>query len=300
MGPSDPDVDTPTTEQDLGRPSKEKGSSVADYLAAPRRKRKSFVLLALGKDTTADLQGPLEQFLRAHFKGAAIAAPRSVDDLMRNFARQIVLLVFDDEFTDLKTGLELVRELKRKRSGVGVPVLFLTRHPSRLVDAYNKVLLPWHEGDDYVDVSRSEVPLLLSKVRTGLTGGFKRRSRRYAIDIAAAYDLLTDDRRYPGRIIDMSVHGALLKAEDGRIFKPGEQLRLHLPVDGKAMNLQGDFLRLAARVRRVFIGGAQAGVSFEHLSEGQVLALTTFITDLVETQLARQSALAKARGGARG
>jgi hypothetical protein len=58
---------------------------------------------------------------------------------------------------------------------------------------------------------------------------------------------------------------------------------------------KGDFLKLSAKVRRVFIGGTQAGISFEHLSEQQILQLTQFLTDMVNDQMARKAAATKSR-----
>ena len=126
---------------------KERADKVSDYLQAPRRKRKSYVLLALGKGTV-EFGASIESFVRNNYKAVAVAASRTPDELLKNFQRQVVLMVFDDEFVELPAGLELMRELKRRKNTTGVPILFLTRQPEKLVESYNKLLLPFQETDE--------------------------------------------------------------------------------------------------------------------------------------------------------
>jgi len=56
--------------------------------------------------------------------------------------------------------------------------------------------------------------------------------------------------------------------------------------------MHGDYLKLTAKVRRVFIIGDLAGISFEHLSEAKILALTEYLISMVAGQAA-QRAMAK-------
>lgn len=281
--------------QELEDRPKEKGGNVADYLAAPRKKRKSYVLLALGRAAGQDLSGGIEHYLRTNFKGVALSAPKTPEELFKNFSRQIVLLVFDDEFMDLQEGLNMVSELKQKKSSSQIPVLFLTRNPEKLIEAYNKTLAPFHETDDYVNYGRDELNHVLTKVRIGLTTNFRRRSRRYKIDMPLSYYLLTDDKMHAARLVDLSVHGGLLKSDDGQIFRLGDQLKLHMPVTDILPTHPGDYLKISAKVQRVFIDGTQAGVRFEHVSDTQLLTLTKFLTEYVNEQSARKALAQRAR-----
>jgi c-di-GMP-binding flagellar brake protein YcgR len=104
------------------------------------------------------------------------------------------------------------------------------------------------------------------------------------------YYLLVDDQMHPGRLLDLSVHGGLLRAEDGRVFRAGDQLKLYLPIARYLAVDDGDFLRLSAVVRRVLIGGTHAGVSFEHMSDAQTHRLTTFVIEMVNQQVGRRMA----------
>lgn len=281
--------------QELDDRPKEKGGKVADYLAAPRKKRKSYVLMALGRATSQDLSGGIEHFLRTNFKGVAISSPKTPEELFKNFARQIVLLIFDDEFMNLDEALTMISELKRRKNAAQIPVLFLTRQPDKLIECYNKTLAPFQEADDYVNHSRAEMSHILAKVRLGLTTNNRRRSRRYKIDMPLNYYLLTDDQMHTARLVDLSVHGGLLKADDGRIFRQGDQLKLNIPVADVLPTHPGDFLKISAKVQRVFIDGTQAGISFEHVSETQLFTLTKFLTEYVNDQGARRALAQKAR-----
>lgn len=279
---------------DLDDRPKEKGGKVADYLAAPRKKRKSYVLLALGKSTNMELSAGIEHYLRTNFKGVALSAPKSPEELFKNFSRQIVLLIFDDEFMDLNQGLEMIAELKRRKNSAQVPVLFLTRQHDKLVEAYNKILAPFHESDDYINHSRAEPNLVYSKIRFGLLNNNRRKSRRYKIDLELKYFLLTDDQLHQARLVDLSVHGGLLKS-DGRIFKLGDQLKLHIPISDVLPISEGDYLKISAKVQRVFIDGTQAGISFEHVSEKQLLTLTRYLTEYVNELAVRKNLSQRAR-----
>lgn len=283
-------------EQSAEAKQKEKADKVADYLQAPRRKRKSYVIMALGRGTQ-DMGAGIETFVRGSFKGVAVAQPRTIDELRKNFARQIVLLVIDDEFVELPAALELIKELKSRRSTSAVPVLFLTRQPETLIEGYNKTLSAYQESDDYLLYPKAEMSHIYSKVRTGLVSSYKRRSRRYKIDLELQYFLLADDQMHKGRLIDLSIHGGLMKAEDQRIFRVGEQLKVHIPIADILEPTTGDFLKISAKVRRVFIGGTQAGISFEHVSDAQLFRLTQYLTGTVDSQASRRSVATRVRSG---
>jgi hypothetical protein len=289
MASTDVDLEKPQVEGD--KPS---ANRVAEYLQSPRKKKKSFVVMALSKRCQDEFAGPVESFVRASFKGTALSHPATPEELVKNFGRQIVLVVYDDEFMALNGGLETLRELKRRKAGTSVPVLFLTRDPERLISQYNQMLLPYHEGDDYIQYNKADLPQVLAKVRAGLTTRFRRRSRRYAVDESLQYYLLADDRMHAGRLLDLSVHGGLLRAEDGRVFRAGDQVKIHLPISRFLAVDDGDYLRLSAVVRRVLIGGTHAGVSFEHMSDLQTQRLTTYVIEMVNSQLGRRGPKPKA------
>lgn len=260
---------------------------VADFLAAPRRKRRSYVVTALTQQSASEFRTSIEHFVRVNFKGLAVAHCHNLEELKKAFGRQVVMVIYDDEFTDLQSGLHLIGNLKRKKSSVPSSVIFLTRQSANLISSYNQLLLPYHEADDYFELEKAESAILFSKIKSGLGQQSRRRSRRYQVDVAMNFYALSDDTSFPGRMTDLSVHGAMISSDSDRLFREGEQLKLSIPCGQYLNPTKGDFLKLSARVRRVKIGGTNAGVSFEHVSEQQLLKLTKFLSALVNEQISK-------------
>ena len=195
--------------------------------------------------------------------------------------------------------LNLIAKFKTQNANQSIPFLFLTKSPDRLIEGYGRILQPFQEGDDYINYTKFGIPHITSRIRAGLLTQYKRRSRRYKIDIGLKYFLLADDQMHPGRVVDLSVHGGLIEALDQHVFRMGEQLTLHLPVQSRQAVDQNEFLHISCRVRRVLISGNVAGVSFEHLSEAQCLAITIFITELSRSQIMKRAPALKVQAGRR-
>ena len=259
---------------------KEGRGRVADYLQGPRKRRRSYVIGALSPATTHFFSG-IDAFVKSQFKNTIVSQPKTVEELVKNFNRQVVLLLIDDEFSRRDECLRLVGELKQKKTNSVVPALFLTRQPEELVARYHEILLPFHESDDLLDWSRADIRHIFAKIRDGVGQKFARRSRRYKIDIPLRFSMISDSRIHPGHLLDLSLHGALLRSADQGIFRPSEQIKLFLPTMGLIPGYAEEFLRLSCRVRRIFISGTHVGVSFEHLSDQMNLYLLTFLTNLV-------------------
>jgi hypothetical protein len=260
---------------------------VADFLAAPRKKRRSYIVTALTQNTASEYRNSIEHYVRVNFKSVALSHARNIEELKKAFGRQVVMVVYDDEFTDLDTGLNMINVLKRKKSAVPSSILFLTRQPSALIQEYNKILLPFHESDDYLVLERTDSPIIFSKIKAGLTNQSRRRSRRYKVDVPVSYFALNDDKFFNGRLTDLSIHGALLETTDTRLFVNEEQVKISIPAGNFLNAAEGDYLKLSARVRRVHIGGNMAGISFEHVSEKQLLRLTAYLSSLVNEQVTK-------------
>ena len=243
----------------------------------------------------------------------------SPDDLVRNLKRLVVLLIYDDEFMPLMGGLEMIKNMKQQ-AGTMIPVLFLTRRPRDLVSAYNQVLLPFHEVDDYIEYANMSIPHTINRVRNALISKNRRRSRRYQVDLAVEYfdekslfqpemQALEDPglvlrydpehdrdveippqpveqpiKGHSGRLVDLSVHGTLIQSTDGRIFRTGEQLKIKINLGHHKPRDTVEFLRLTAKVQRVLISGDVAACSFESVSSSQTSSLVKFITEIVNEQ----------------
>ena len=109
----------------------------------------------------------------------------------------------------------------------------------------------------------------------------KNPSKRYRVDIEVKYFNLTQMVHSEGTIIDINLHGGVLIDNKNFIFNKHHQLQFNLPLTGCLDLSYGEFMRLTAKTRNVFMGGNKVGFSWEYLSENQHIILTKFLTNLV-------------------
>ena len=267
-----------------------KQTSVSEYLQAPRKKRKNYVIMATGPKFDGELGTEIYNFVATRYKQLAISNPNSPKDLRRQFGRNITLLIIYDEFGSSRDDtLEMVRMLKVKRKKETIPVLFLTRQGDELVEMYREKLAAFHETDDFCLYDTLSTKQVLNRVAVGLDRQNARKGRRYKTNFDVKFYHLRRDEDFSGQFQDMSVHGALLKSKDLSTFKIGDQIKLSIPFQKYVSPAHGEFIRLSAKVRRVYISGDLAGISFEHLEESQRLVLNEFITSYVNEQFAEKS-----------
>ncbi len=264
---------------------KKAGPSISEYLQTPRKKRKNFVIMALGPNFDKDVAHTIQKFVSGRYKGLAISQPKNAKDLKRQFGRNISLLIIDDQFDEIATVMELVESLKVKRRKETIPVLFMTEDPKRLVESYNTKLAGYHEVDDYCNFKKMEANQIVGKVKTGIEQQNRRKARRYHVNIDLTFFHLTHNKSFRGNFVDMSVQGALLKSDDLARFHIGDQLKINLPISRFLGVENGEFMSISARVRRIFIGGNLAGISFEYLSERQQFLLLQYVTSMVRYHL---------------
>ena len=240
-----------------------------------------------GRDQSDDSK---EQFVKKTYPTLSTSSPRSPQELSRQFGRNISLLVIDDRFDDIHVVLGLVKALKEKRRSETIPVLFLTKSAPDLVNLYHKELLLYHETDEYIVYPGMPRPRIFARIKTGIEDQNKRRSRRYTVFIPISFFLLSKDMLIDGHIIDLSMHGAVIESEAEIIFRVGDQMKVSIPIGDHIDHHSGDFIKLSARVRRVFISGTKVSMSFEHMTENQSNMLMRFLTSVVGNQLSRQAA----------
>lgn len=272
--------------------SESNASNVSDFLTAPRKKRKNYVILAVSKPLDADFSGLVEGFMRKSFPSLSLSQPKTITELTRQFGRNISLLIISDEFDNAgeKSIIELIKVLKEKRRDEAIPILFVTRQAQKLIKDYHQELLAFHETDEYIEYPVANRQQLFSRIKAGIETKNKRRGRRYKISLETNFFLLSKDQHFSGEILDLSLYGAMIQAEDGCMFRSGDQLRLSIPITGLLPSTDGDFLKISARVRRVYISGTAAGISFEHLSVSQLQKLTALLSSLVTRDLGRKAA----------
>lgn len=264
-------------------------AKIEEYLQGPRKKRKNYVIFALGERFDKDLSFSMESYVRKSHPQLAISNPKTPDELKRQFGRNISLLVISDEFSDTSLVMNLVRILKEKRRNELIPVLFLTRDAELLVDTYHKELLLYQEADEYIVYPSAQRQQIMSRIKSGVENQNHRRSRRYTVNLPVSFFHLTRDEYIDAHIIDISMHGAVITADKDLIFRQGDQVKLNIPIAGHIQHEGGDFMKISARVRRVFISGNKVAVSFEHVSEKQAHLIGQLLLALVSKQFARQT-----------
>ncbi len=287
-----------TTDNQSQNPAKAT-TKIEAYLTGPRKKRKNYLVFALGDKFDKDISYLMDTFVRKNHPTLSISNPKTPEDLTRQFGRNISLLVINDEFAEPEILMQLIRAMKEKRRNELIPVLFLTRHPEKLVELYHEKLLMFHEGDEYVDIVNSERSQILARIQYGVEHKNQRRSRRYSVKLPMSFYHLNRDEILSGDIIDLSLHGALILAEKEMIFKMGDQIKLIIPVSKYVQHDQGDFLRISGKVRRVFISGNKVAISFEYMTEMQNFLLSQLLIHLVDSQFHRQTNKLKAQDKAR-
>ena len=160
----------------------------------------------------------------------------------------------------------------------GVPILYLTSNPNKLIEKYREVLLPFSEQDDFFHLGEENLDTLAARISNFLdTSVLRRKSLRIPIDLMAGCKTLNQEEYTPIKILNISLHGALLEFFKNKPLSKGTQILLQLPIAGILPAKFGEIMRLSAKVRRIKIDGEQAGVAWQSLSEEQFLKLTKFI-----------------------
>lgn len=270
-------------------------AKIEAYLQGPRKKRKNYVIFALGDNFDKDLAQTMDSFIKKEYSQLAISSPRTAEELTRQFGRNISLLVIYDEFSEKTNVMNLVRSLKEKRRSEKIPVLFLTRDAEDLVKVYHKELLLYQESDEYILFPSSTRPQILARIKAGIDHQNHRRSRRYSVSLPISLFHLNNSATIAGKIVDMSMHGAILSADEETIFKLGDQIKISIPVQEYIQYELGDYIKISAKVRRVFISGNRVAVSFEHVTESQAHLIGQLLLSIVGKQLSRQTQRLKAQ-----
>jgi hypothetical protein len=149
--------------------------------------------------------------------------------------------------------------------------------------------LPYQEADDYIVYRELSPNQIASRVQKVLKEKPGRRSRRFRTKIDINVYQLTKDAYIQSTIVDLSLHGAVIHSAGNVLFKNGDQLRVDLPVKKFLDPKEGEFIKLSAKVKRALLGGNEAAISWEHLSEAQILKLTKLIVEMVKGEMTKKS-----------
>ena len=276
-------------ETKISEPLSEEGkkSKIEDYLNGPRKKRKNYIIFATRPDFNRDLFASMYHYVAQTYPQLSVSKPRTPQELTRQFGRNISLLIIDDEFDEIHVVLGLVKALKEKRREETIPVLFLTRSANKLIEIYHSELLNYHDSDEYFYYPGAQKNALFATIKSGVDHKNQKVGRRYKINIDLNFLHLAKDQHKSGTLVDLSMYGAILLAEQNTIFRRDDQVKLNIPVIEPIAGHNSDFIKIAAKVRRVFISGSKVSLSFEHMTPSQEFALGNFLTKLVTEQMQR-------------
>jgi hypothetical protein len=135
----------------------------------------------------------------------------------------------------------------------------------------------------------------MARIKAGVDNQNHRRSRRYQVNLPVTVFHLNKDAILEGKIVDLSMHGALVNAEKDVIFRPGDQIKMSIPIHDHIQYEYGDFIKISAKVRRVYISGNKVAISFEHVTDSQADLIGQLLLAIVSKQFDRQTSRLKAQ-----
>lgn len=265
--------------------SGKKKAKVADYLNNPNAQKKNLIIVAIEPEFNREKYAAVRGLVAKLHENYEIYVAKSPKDLLRKGHRSISLVIVSDQFCPQETLLGCLRELKLKRQNDMFSVLFLAADPVSLIEGYHKVLLPYHEMDEYLPLSQFKPMLLAQRIDECLNGESKRRGKRYKVDEPIEVFHFQDGKTWPATLVDISMYGALFNGEEGNVFRVKDQVRLHIPIVRSVGYSGGEFLRLSARVHRVHISGTTIAVGFEHVNSSQTQILAKALSYYVNRNL---------------
>ena len=279
----------------MNQQNNDKNNSIEDYLTGPRKKKRDFIIIAANSNKANDIATNALDFCKKFYPSHIVNHVTSTDELSKRFNKNISILIMEDTFDDIEILMTLVKALKKRRKDQVIPVLFITEHRNQLVDNYHKYLYLYHETDDYIEFNEKSLNEFFTKIKTGIDEKFRRRSKRYNVNINAEFYDLNSDETHTAKLKELSIHGAILQAPKNVIFKLGDQLKVNIPIRGDCDHKFGDFIKLTAKIRRVLIAGNEGAISFEYVTDIQYDQINKLLTSMVFPVLKRKSKVIKDR-----
>lgn len=247
---------------------KDSKAAVAEYLASPRKKRKNFIVFAVSPAFDRDLLRDLRAFCRAQFPRYSIAQPKNVEELQRQFQRNLSLVIVDPHFFENES-LEVIKDLKNVKKESDTKILFLTRDPKSLLQIYKDAHFSSSENDDYVDISVISKGQLFSRIKNTIDIDSRKKTRNFRAEQIVYFQIFDSDVKHQGVIKDLSIYGAGLKSAGVRTFSKKDQIVVYFPVQNVVKNAGCDILRISAKVKNIDIASKTVNLAWFDLSENK-------------------------------
>lgn len=268
-------------EEDLPK----KKAKVSDYLKNPNAQKKELIIIALeegfSRENMIGLQAQVLK-LRREFDLFLAKSPK---DILRKTGRSIRLVIASDQFCEQAELLSCLKDLKLKKQAEIFPILFLSADPQTLINNYHKIMLAFHETDEYMPLAEFKPAQFYHRIKECLNPDQARRARRYTVKETVELYHFQENQSMPGEIIDLSIYGAKVSAKQNSVFKVRDQVKISIPIARYLGYKFGEFLKLSGRVHRVYLSGTTLAIGFEHVNDKQSLALAHLLSYYVNRDL---------------
>lgn len=258
-------------------------NELSELLRIAGQKRREYVLLALGHNFDKRILQDINVFVRDKFPNYVIIKVANVEAFNKYLSRQVKIVVIDDDFASIAVNISLIKNLKINLHNKTFPAIFITDNSERLIGEYNKELKLYQESDNYILKQGLSFLKLKESLLNATDSKLSRKTKRYNVNI----ELEIKDKNevyYSAKVENISLQGAFIYSDD-KVFIEGEQLRIRFSVRDILPVKTGEFLWLSLKVRRVFISGNKAGVSWENLTETQRNNLGHYIISQTRGQI---------------
>lgn len=262
---------------------------LTDYLQTPKKKPKKHIILAINPKFDIEITHAIENYVKKQYPKLIFNLIKTKEALIKSLSKSISLLILDDElFDNLDELMQILLKAKRKSFyNEGIPILFLTTKQELLIQSYYKYLSIYQETDDLCLYKNLDTIQILNKIKRGVEFKNKRRAKRFKININISFFHLNKDNTFKGKLLDLSLYGALIESTEIDMFKLNDQIKLNIPI-GRFISIEeGEFIKVSAKVKRVFISGKKAGVIFEHVSDNTLNNLTKLLTKIAILQISK-------------
>ena len=200
------------------------------------------------------------------------------------YLKGVSLVIIHPSFLEEeRISMEYALECKRRSNA---PLLFLTRRPQELIQAYQKIMYPYEGCDDYLTE-----PLDAWEVAQKIQYLTQKKSvdaKQFLVQAPAHVFRINYDLTRSVKLFDISMVGMSMEwtHHEDPPLKPEEQLQIKvfLPYFDIYHPRQGEFARFSVKVKKVSLEGNKIGLSLEHLTSDQIQILMQIIQNAAQQE----------------
>ena len=263
---------------------------INQLLKPEKKKVDEAILLATGSKFKTSLLKEIISEIKKKYKDKSVYHVKDPKEFAKFLGYSIQSLIIEDSFGGLSVNLSLVNALKKKGP---LPVLFLTSDEEILIQKYSKIFEKVELKDNYLELETLRVAqvvdYLLSVIPMSFTSKERRRSKRFFVDIPIFYQDFSQESLIKANLVEMSLHGGVLKSESRLVLKRQVQIVITIPTSFYNLDEAEDFFRVSSKVKRVMLSGKEAAFEWEHLNSEQTAKLTKLIASIDKERMIHQN-----------